>query len=80
MEGNGKLGWISGTRYAVRCIILGPPWAIWEGFNSSLRFLYVVSGTSETFMEAWTTHEKWCDNPIESPEETAKRLEATRGL
>lgn len=64
-----------GSRYAVRCLELGPPWCQMEAFNNSLRFLYVVSGCSEVFTRAWTAHQQWSDDPIESDEARERRLE-----
>ena len=58
-EGGGKAGWLQASRYAFRCMCLGPPWVRYDDMTESLRFLYIVEGLTETFSKEWAIHEKF---------------------
>ena len=52
-EGDGNNGMRAATNYALRCLELGKPWAIWDSWTCQTKFLYMTTGYEETFTQAW---------------------------
>ena len=59
--------------------MLGAPWVIFDNTTRCCRVLYVTEGIHQQFSEAWSMHETWADEQVESHESKKRRLEPVGG-
>ena len=66
-------------RYFLKAIQLGAPWVVYCPSREALRALYVGEGVGSEFSVAWSKHQAWADDAIESNEMKRRRLEQAFG-
>ena len=63
------------SRYFLKAIQIGPPFIVYCSIRQCLRALYIEEGISSEFTIAWTKHEEWSADDIESRETKKRRLQ-----
>ena len=63
-EGGGREGMRAATRYALRCVVLGMPWAKFSEWTGQWKFVYVEEGFEEDFRQEWTIKKQWMSEQV----------------
>ena len=58
-EGGGESGNRASLHYALYCIQMGPPYVKYHRPTRSIKFLYYVDKTVDTFETSWEQHQKY---------------------
>ena len=42
LEGGGRLGWRNACKLFAKCMMMGPPWIMYDPLTEALRALYII--------------------------------------